>query len=67
MSSRTQPIVPKGEPLRRAVKWLSEQHRYDPETLEEACRRFDLSPLDEEFIILHFSQRQEEGLAGPRR
>jgi len=27
--------------------------------VEEACRRFDLSPLEEDFLISHFARRQE--------
>ncbi|MFM5269581.1 hypothetical protein ACEUAK_04405 [Aeromonas veronii] len=53
-------LLPHGEDLRRAVRWLSEHHQYDISAIEEACLRFDLSPLDEEFLIRHWldSQRQ---------
>lgn len=54
-----QSIFPKGEPLRNAASWLLEQERHDMNAVEEACRRFDLSPLEEEFLIAHFAQRQE--------
>ena len=37
------PIVPKGDPLRRAVAWLAEQHEWSAATIEEASRRFDLN------------------------
>jgi mannose-6-phosphate isomerase-like protein (cupin superfamily) len=42
---------PTGDGLRRALRWLSEQRRHDLTAVEEACRLFDLSPLDEEFLI----------------
>jgi len=51
-------LVPEGEDLRRAVRWLSEQHqRVTRELIEEAARRFDLSPLEEEFLLREYLQR----------
>jgi hypothetical protein len=47
-------LLPEHEGLRRAVQWLSTQASWDAETIEEASRRFDLSPLDEEFLLRHF-------------
>ena len=47
-------ILPEGEGLRKAVRWLAEQDVKSLEVIEEASRRFDLSPLDEEFLIRHF-------------
>lgn len=47
-------ILPEGEPLRRAVRWLAEQDEKSLALIEEACRRFDLSPADEDFLIRHF-------------
>lgn len=44
------------EGLRRAVRWVAEQGRRDARTLEEAARRFDLSPLDQEFLRRHFGE-----------
>jgi len=37
--------------LRDALRWLSETGRHDAAAVGEACRRFDLSPLDEEFLL----------------
>lgn len=42
---------PAGDALRGALRWLSETRRHDPAAVEEACRRFDLSPLDEDFLL----------------
>jgi len=41
----------RGEALRKALRWLSDTGRHDAAAIEEACRRFDLSPLDEEFLL----------------
>ncbi|MCZ7565015.1 MAG: hypothetical protein M5U08_15565 [Burkholderiales bacterium] len=55
--------MPDREGLRRAVQWLSEQPVRTAQAIEEACRRFDLSPLDEDFLLRHFRDRdaQEPG------
>lgn len=42
---------PARQGLRDAVRWLSAEGRHDATAVEEACRRFDLSPLDEEFLL----------------
>ena len=56
------PIVPEGDHLRRAVAWLARQGPWTPELINEACQRFDLSPLDEEFLLREWrrSRRREE-------
>ena len=46
-------LMPKGSDLIAAVRWLSEQQRHDRHAIEEASLRFDLSPLDEEFLLQH--------------
>jgi hypothetical protein len=56
-------ILPPGESLRRAVRWLGEQGRHDPAAIEEAARRFDLAPADEEFLLTHFRKSPPD--AGP--
>lgn len=52
----TASLLPEGEALRRAVAWLAEQPRRDLWTIDEASRRFDLSPLDEAFLLEHFRE-----------
>ncbi len=47
-------LLPEGESLRRAVAWLADQPARDLATIEEASRRFNLSPLDEQFLLEHF-------------
>lgn len=47
-------ILPKGERMRRAVLWLDQVEGYTLEAVEEASRRFDLSPEEEQFLIETF-------------
>ena len=49
-------IQPEGEDLRKAVKWISEERKFSPEKelktiIEEACLKFDLSPMDADFLL----------------
>ena len=53
-------IHPRGERLRRAIRWLSEEGRHDGAALEEAARRFDLTPLEENFLWAHFRQQADK-------
>ncbi len=50
-------VTPHGEALRRAVRWLGEQPVQDARTLEEAGQRFDLTPLEEDFLRREFGPR----------
>ena len=50
---RPDSLLPEREELRRAVAWLVEQPSRDSRIIEES-RRFDLSPLDEKFLLNHF-------------
>ena len=43
-------LLPEHEGLRHAVAWLLERGTWTPELVDEASRRFDLSPVDEEFL-----------------
>jgi hypothetical protein len=54
-------LLPDGEDIRRAVKWVSGNLRDNPGQpvqtfVREAIFRFDLSPRDAEFLIDFFSQ-----------
>lgn len=50
---------PAGQALRDALRWLSGIGRHDAPAVEEACRRFDLSPLDEEFLLAEARRLRE--------
>jgi hypothetical protein len=55
-------LLPEGEALRNAVRWLSDQSNGNPLTLkivEQAAVRFDLSPLEEEFLRTHFIPKED--------
>jgi len=48
-------ILPEGEEIRKAVKWISEMRQDEPETrieklIESASIKFDLSPLEADFL-----------------
>jgi hypothetical protein len=44
-------ITPKGDALRHAIAWLVEQGPWTPERVDAASQRFDLSPIDEDFLL----------------
>ena len=52
-----------GESLRNAVRWLSSQLDsggvLSLKLIEEAALRFDLSPVEEEFLRTHFTQKPD--------
>ena len=52
-------IIPEGENLRKAVRWISDQGSFSLKVVEEACVRFDLSPADGEFLIRHFTKGKD--------
>jgi len=57
-------IQPEGEDLRKAVKWVSEERKLNPEInlqklIQEASLRFNLSPADGEFLARFVRQERE--------
>ena len=56
----TKGIQPQGQQLRNAVRWLSEHKDHSLAAINDAARRFDLSPLDTEFLIRTFAQSDNE-------
>lgn len=58
-------LEPKGEPLRKAVRWISGERTANPNAdikklVLEAGFRFDLPPLDQEFLWNHFVRGEAE-------
>ena len=58
-------ILPEGEQLRRAVRWISEMREERQDTslsklINEACVKFDLSPSDGEFLIRFFAEEKSK-------
>jgi hypothetical protein len=49
-------------PIKQAVQWIEEQLRDNPtadrvKLVDDASRRFDLSPLDQDFLFRHLAER----------
>jgi len=49
-------------PIKQAVKWIDDQLTENPSVdrvklVDEASRRFDLSPLDADFLFRHLAER----------
>lgn len=52
-------------PIRQAVKWIDDQLRDNPaadrvKLVDEASRRFDLTPLDADFLFRHLAERPKK-------
>ena len=49
-------------PIKQAAKWIDQQLQDHPgadpvKLVDEASRRFDLSPLDADFLFRHLAER----------
>jgi hypothetical protein len=58
-------VMPSGDDIRKAVKWISDNLEGNPEQarmklIETAVFKFDLSPLDTDFLINFFSKKRPE-------
>jgi hypothetical protein len=54
-------VQPEGEDLRKAVKWISDERTYGAKKtllklIEEASLKFDLSPVDADYLINFFKR-----------
>ena len=52
-------------PIKQAVKWIDDQLRDNPAAdrvtlVDEASRRFDLTPLDADFLFRHLAERAKK-------
>jgi hypothetical protein len=52
-------------PIKQAVKWIDDQLSDRPDAdrvklVDEASRRFDLSPLDTDFLFRHLAERAKK-------
>ncbi len=61
MSGDAKGVLPHGESMRRAVRWLDERAREEPSAaraklVDEAGARFDLSPLEVEFLLMNWAR-----------
>jgi hypothetical protein len=51
-------------PVKQAVKWIDDQLVDDPKAdrlklVDAAARRFDLSPLEADFLMRHLAERKK--------
>jgi hypothetical protein len=53
----TKGLEPRGEALRQALRWLSDNAPVTSETIDEAGRRFNLSPSEEEFLLKEYREQ----------
>ena len=56
-------VMPQGEDIRKAVKWISEERQSTPakklaRLVEEASVKFDLSPADGEYLFKLFKEQK---------
>jgi hypothetical protein len=59
-------MQPKGEDLRKAIKWISEQRKGCPDRkaqslINEASLKFDLPPKDQEFLFRYICDETRKG------
>lgn len=56
-------IMPQGEALARALRWLDDRVKEDPKLdrsklVSDASIRFDLTPMDEEFLLTNWVRQR---------
>jgi hypothetical protein len=61
-TGRAGDLLPEGEALRRAIRWLDERARAEAKldrvrAVGEAAARFDLTPLEEDFLVREWARR----------
>ena len=52
-----------GTDLRNAVKWLSDNQDYSVKAINQAAEKFDLSPVDAEFLSRIFANVDGSGVS----
>ena len=53
-------LSPHGENLRKAIAWLSQQIEIQRQTIEQASVKFDLTPLEEDFLLRNFIREKSK-------
>jgi hypothetical protein len=58
-------ILPEGEDLRRAIKWISAHLQENPgqsvnPLVHEATFKFDLSPRDADFLLMFYRKKKDD-------
>ncbi len=59
-------IIPEGDDLRKAVKWITEMiqsgaQKSKTALINEASLRFDLKPADQEFLMRCYDEKFKKG------
>ncbi|MEW6714349.1 MAG: hypothetical protein AB1306_04590 [Nitrospirota bacterium] len=59
-------ILPEGEQLRRAIKWISDERTENPgaslsKLIGDACLKFDLPPKDAETLMRFVTEKGSDG------
>ena len=59
-------VLPEGEQLRKAIKWISDMRTENPEAglpklIQDACLKFDLPPKDAESIMRFLTEKDSGG------
>ena len=57
MTKSTHSLLPEGENLRRAIRWLAEHAPPTADLINQAACRFDLTPLEEDFLLREFKTK----------
>ena len=60
-------IQPEGEKVRQALKWISDErlrdeHKGIPGLIIDASRRFNLSPIEEDFLNNFYMNKETRGV-----
>jgi len=58
-------ILPEGEQLRKAIKWISDERTENPganmaRLIEDACLKFDLPPKDAESLMRFLTEKGQD-------
>jgi hypothetical protein len=61
MAEKRGGVLPAGDSIRSALKWLSEKRREEPaaermKLIDEAALRFDLTPLEVDFLSANWKE-----------
>lgn len=61
MAEKRGGVIPAGEGIRAALKWLSDRRQEEPSAprmrlIEEAALRFDLTPVETEFLLANWKE-----------
>lgn len=64
-------ILPEGEDLRKAVKWVWAEAASNPkkdlsQLIREACLKFDLSPIEAEYLLKAVNQYKKTSFFGKK-